>query len=186
MVAPERDVFATLIKRATYRYQSTPPMGKTQVFHRDMRTLPDMTGRIKGNIRCCITSPPYFDVTNFEEDQWLRLWMLGGPPFPTRGRVSIDDRHAVSGNYWRFIQDMWHSLGCSMPSGSDVVIRIGARKLSPEQLVEHLKASSKTSPKRVTFVDSEVSELRNRQTDHFRPGSKGCLVEVDCHFRIGV
>ena len=24
--------------------------------------------------------PPYLDVTHFEEDQWLRLWFLGGPP----------------------------------------------------------------------------------------------------------
>ena len=29
------------------------------------------------------TSPPYYGVTNYHVDQWLRLWMLGGPDKPT-------------------------------------------------------------------------------------------------------
>ena len=34
--------------------------------------------------RCSLlfTSPPYQGVTNYHEDQWLRLWLLGGPPKP--------------------------------------------------------------------------------------------------------
>src|SRR6266852_9845851 len=27
-----------------------------------------------------LTSPPYFGITNYHYDQWLRLWLLGGPP----------------------------------------------------------------------------------------------------------
>ncbi|XHL98491.1 MAG: hypothetical protein P7H58_11360 [Microcoleus anatoxicus] len=29
------------------------------------------------------TSPPYFGITNYHYDQWLRLWMLGGTERPT-------------------------------------------------------------------------------------------------------
>lgn len=28
------------------------------------------------------TSPPYYGVTNYFYDQWLRLWLLGGPEKP--------------------------------------------------------------------------------------------------------
>lgn len=42
-----------------------------------------------GSVRCVITSPPYLDVTNFEEDQWLRLWFQGGPPKPTWGAFRL-------------------------------------------------------------------------------------------------
>jgi hypothetical protein len=27
-----------------------------------------------------LTSPPYYAITNYHYDQWLRLWLLGGPP----------------------------------------------------------------------------------------------------------
>ena len=184
LVPPERDVFALLRQRAVFRYETLPPSGESHVFHRDMRELPWICDQLPSRIKCCITSPPYFDVTSFEEDQWLRLWLLGGPPYPTRGRVSRDDRHGFADNYWQFIADMWRSLGSAMPNNSDVVIRIGTHRMPPEQLIRQLTASSKLSPKRVELVGSEISEIQNRQTDAFRPGSKGCAVEADCHFRI--
>lgn len=36
-----------------------------------------------------LTSPPYCGITNYHYDQWLRLWLLGGPPHAL----------AVSGRY---------------------------------------------------------------------------------------
>jgi DNA modification methylase len=30
--------------------------------------------------RLLFTSPPYFGLTHYHYDQWLRLWLLGGPP----------------------------------------------------------------------------------------------------------
>src|SRR5439155_24357395 len=86
LVAPERDVFDILEQRLRFRFESERPKGEALVIHRDMRELPQMIDLLPGPIRCVITSPPYFDVTNFEEDQWLRLWFLGGPPHPTRSR----------------------------------------------------------------------------------------------------
>jgi DNA modification methylase len=31
-----------------------------------------------------LTSPPYYGVTNYHYDQWLRLWLLGGLPTSRR------------------------------------------------------------------------------------------------------
>lgn len=148
-----------------------------------MRELPWIRKTLPRPIRCVITSPPYFDVTSFEEDQWLRLWFLGGPPYPTKGRVSHDDRHRVQEKYWSFIADMWRSIGKVTDSKADVVIRLGSRRISPDRLREKLVATAAISGRRCELVSWETSELRNRQTDAFRPGTKGCRVEVDCHFR---
>ena len=118
LVPPDRDVFALLHQRARFRYESTPPEGTAVVIHGDMRELSWIKRHLPRPIRCAITSPPYFNVTNFEEDQWLRLWFLGGPPFPTRGRVSVDDRHSYETRYWQFIADMWRCPGQSaFPEG---------------------------------------------------------------------
>lgn len=153
------------------------------VLHRDMRELPRITDDLPAPINCAIMSPPYLDVTNFEEDQWLRLWFSGGPSHPTRGRVSRDDRHETADSYWRFIADMWRSIGQVMGDRANVVIRLGSRLTPPEELQKLLVASSRFSGRKIRLVYQEVSALKNRQTDAFRPGSKGCAVEVDCHFR---
>lgn len=186
LVAPERDVFRTLRKHAAFRYETPPAAGASQVYQLDMRDLPRVRRRDEGGfdqVRCVITSPPYLDVTNFEEDQWLRLWFLGGPPTPTRGRVSRDDRHYSENSYWLFIADMWRSLGSTLPSKANVVIRLGSTRVAPGQLIRSLLASSKFTNRRIQLVSSERSVIQRRQTDAFRPGSKGCKVEVDCHFR---
>lgn len=182
LVAPERNVFELLASRANFRYLSIPPKGKVTVFHRDMRELPNCLSNQK--IRCVITSPPYLDVTNFEEDQWLRLWFLGGPDHPVRCRLSRDDRHTNAENYWSFISDMWRSLGALLASKSHVVVRIGSRTSPPDRLLKTLTASAVFCGRKFDLISHEISELRNRQTDAFRPGSRGCLVELDAHFLI--
>ena len=49
------------------------------IWHTDMRNLPRIIEVHKNRAdQCAITSPPYLNVTSFEEDQWLRLWFLGG------------------------------------------------------------------------------------------------------------
>ncbi len=183
LMAPERNVFDLLRSRAVFRYESEPPERNAIVIHRDMRELPRFRHQLPQRIGCVITSPPYFDVTNFEEDQWLRLWFLGGPEYPTRGRISRDDRHSIEADYWRFIADMWRSLGAVVSKTAQVVIRIGSRRVPPDRLANSLKASSIFSKRRVEMISQEVSEVPKRQTDAFRPGTVGVSVEVDCHFR---
>ena len=111
----ERDAFQLLVEMAEFRYVSPLPEGDSVVLHTDMRNLPRVIdARASDSIRCAVTSPPYLNVTSFEEDQWLRLWFLGGPTSPKKGAMSRDDRHGTADNYWSFIGDMWRSLGAVM------------------------------------------------------------------------
>jgi DNA methylase len=180
--APDRDVFELLRDRADYRYASPVPDGISTVLHGDMRRLPQYVAEWDAPVRCVITSPPYLDVTNFEEDQWPRLWFLGGPPYPVSGRLSRDDRHSTQEDYWAFIADMWRCFGALLPVGGHVVIRIGTRFMTPEAVKKCLLAASRFTRRSVRLTSSRISEIKKRQTDAFRPGSKGCSVEVDCHF----
>jgi hypothetical protein len=184
LVAPKRDAFKILFRMADFRYESPLPKGESVVLHTDMRNLPRAIDTSKNDpIRCAVTSPPYLNVTSFEEDQWLRLWFLGGLTYPKKGVVSRDDRHGTADHYWSFISDMWRSLGAVMADGSHVVVRIGSRKLPPEVLKRSLTGCAQLSGRKVKLVSSHVTEIKRRQTDAFRPGTKGCVVELDCHFR---
>jgi hypothetical protein len=181
---PVRDAFDLLRRQLDYRYQSEPPSGRAIVWHMDMRELPRVKRMLPRTIACAITSPPYLDVTSVEEDQWLRLWFLGGPPHPTYRLVSKDDRHENPVAYWRMVADMWRTLGLVLAPKADLVVRLGGKGSTPDHLIEALTGSSAVSRRRVKLVSSETSEIKNRQTDAFRPGSKGCILEVDCHFRV--
>lgn len=183
-IAPCRDAFALLRRQADFRYASDPPSGRAIVFNEDMRELPHISSNRTLPVRCVITSPPYLDVTSFEEDQWLRLWFLGGEPYPTRGQRSADDRHRGVETYWRLIADFWRTVGVLVAPRADVVIRIGIKGHNPTDVAEALVASSTASGRRVRLRGYEASEIRRRQTGAFRPGSAGCRREVDCHFSV--
>jgi hypothetical protein len=184
LTAPIRDVFDVARRLAEYRYVSAPPMGEATVLHTDMRKLPSMKRFLSRPIRCVITSPPYFDVTNFEEDQWLRLWFLGGPPEPTYSRISRDDRYGFEPSYWSFMSDMWRSLSQVLDRNARIVVRIGSGRVSPDRLSKMLHATSQVAKRNVSLENATLSEIRGRQTGAFRPGSNGCRVEVDCLFRM--
>jgi hypothetical protein len=182
--APERDVFDLLRDRVAYRYETEPPEARGEVFRTDMREIPRLISGFCPPIRCVITSPPYLDVTNFEEDQWLRLWFLRGQPNPTYHLVSRDDRHERPEKYWEFISDIWRVLGSVLAGRADIVIRLGGKNLDPEQMGRKLRSTSVFSRRKVSLLHTEVSEIRRRQTDSFRPGSRGCSTEADFHFRM--
>ncbi len=150
---PDRDVFTLLGEMAAFRYESKLPEGSSVILHTDMRNLPRVIeSTLERPIRCAITSPPYLNVTSFEEDQWLRLWFLGGLSYPKKGIVSRDDRHGTADNYWSFIGDMWRSLGAVMAEGAHVVIRIGSRRISPDLLKRGLTGCGQFSGRKVKLV----------------------------------
>ena len=181
---PERDVFDLLRDRVAFRYESEPPENRGTVLRTDMRELPRLVADYAKPIKCVITSPPYLDVTNFEEDQWLRLWFLGGKPHPTYHVVSKDDRHERPEKYWDLIADIWRVLGQVLAKSAKIVIRLGGKKLDPEQMGRSLQATAMFSKRKVSLIESEVSEIKGWQTDSFRPGSKGCGREVDFCFQM--
>ncbi len=65
-----------------------------------------------------------------------------------------------------------------------MVVRIGSRRYPIDDIARMLEGSSHFAHRKVELVSVEKSALIKRQTDAFRPGSKGCLTEADCHFRI--
>jgi hypothetical protein len=179
---PQRDTFVVLRQAVEFRYATGRPRRKATVHLSDMRELPHLTREAK--VKLIVTSPPYLDTTSFEEDQWLRLWFLGGSTQPKRSVVSRDDRLTTRDAYWRLIADLWRTVGYLLEPGGHVVIRIAGRGLSSEELCDGLEGTSSFTGRRARLRTSAVSPIERRQTDAFRPGSTGRRTEVDCHFQV--
>ena len=125
--APKRDVFEILRQVAAYRFASEPADRRGRIKHCDVRLASARFSDVRGKVKLVITSPPYLDTTDYREDQWLRLWFLGGKTFPERG-VQSDDRHRAADTYWEFLKDAWQGTRTLLADGAHIVVRIGGRR----------------------------------------------------------
>lgn len=181
----KKHVFRMLRTKASFRLSTGKPNSMGEVALSDARRSSKVFSSYKRKVSLLLTSPPYLDVTNYEEDQWLRLWFLGFPARPTYGTISRDDRHADESRYWAFLREVWQSVHPLMRKGSRFVCRIGAKGIKEQQLIEGFVTSVKAVFHEARLVRKpKISRIRNRQTDHFQPGTKGCLYEMDFVFRL--
>jgi hypothetical protein len=179
----KREVFAMLKEKAALRLEGNEGVAKGMMRLRDARRAGSTFRSLTNRVKLVVTSPPYLDVTNFEEDQWLRLWFLGNDPEPTYRRISGDDRHRQASNYWNFLTEAWEGLAKLMSRRSVIVCRIGGKGLSVAELTEGMEKSLMAAFPRGGFLKSPfVSSLKHRQTQSFAPAASGCLFEVDYTF----
>jgi len=176
-----RRVFDMLRQKAELRLKNLPEgCGTGVVKNSDARRSAAAFDDLHGQVKLIVTSPPYLNVTRYEEDQWLRLWFLGGEPRPTYGQVSRDDRHESVEGYWRFITESWRGLAPLLADGARLVLRLGAIGLSQEDLTTGLHATVETVwPHARPLTAPKRSAIVGRQAKNFLPSSKGCLFEMD-------
>lgn len=186
MVAPERDAFTVLKSLCIYRLSSRPAPLRGAVRLRDARKATGAFPKLRGAVALIVTSPPYLDTTDYAEDQWLRLWFLGGPERPLL-KKNKDDRHTSIDNYWRFLGEAWKGCAGLVRSGTTVVIRIGGTRLEKAELMAGL-----TDALAWGLPDFSIRALnpgittaiKNRQTNVFRPGTCNVRVEHDFTFQL--
>lgn len=186
LIAPERDTFEIVKKLAEYRLSSEQPKLRGGVRLRDARQAGRAFPSLENQVKLIVTSPPYLDTTDYSEDQWLRLWFLGGAERPLI-KKNLDDRHTNTGLYWKFIEEAWAGCTKLIRKGAVIVIRIGGAKLSKDELFEGVQSSLCKG-----FVNQHVkalhtgitTEIKNRQTNAFRPGTTPERYEHDFAFSL--
>jgi DNA modification methylase len=178
----KKDVFPMLRDKATQRLKDLPDYSGGEVKLIDSRKAAGRFRSLRKQVSLVITSPPYLNVTRYEEDQWLRLWMLGGPPEPTYGKISKDDRHASAARYWRFLTESWAGIAPLMKKSFIIVIRLGAIGINQEEITSGIKASIKQIFPSSRLLEHRKSPLIRRQTQRFLPRSDGCKFEIDFIF----
>ena len=183
-VAPERDVFAIMRADIRYRYESEIPRCRGRVRSGDARSAHRLFPDLRDSVGLVITSPPYLDTTNFEEDQWLRLWFLGGPARPSR--VSRGDhRHFSADGYWLFLEESWRGLAPLLRKSARIIVRIGG----PHMSVEIAEAGlARTLPRglgrRVRLIEKSESDIKGGQHRSFRPALTMTRAEYDFHWQL--
>lgn len=178
---PRRDVFALLESRVRYRLRAEIPAIAGIVRLSDSRSVHESFRDLSGRVKLVVTSPPYLDVTDGEEDQWLRRWFLGQKPTPGKGHDTQHIRKASV--YWQFLTETWASVAKLLAPEAVIVCRIGARSISEEALIEGFTNSVQRGITSAKLQGYPVkSDIERRQTQSFHPGSAGCRYELDFTF----
>lgn len=182
---PRRDVFEILRDMVMFRYASPLPEVRGKVAHCDARVAHRRFPALKQRVSLVITSPPYLDTTSYAEDQWLRLWFLGGAAYPAQA-VLGDDRHRSEDSYWGFLTESWMGIAPLLRDGAHIVIRLGGRRLNGFSCEPILRQSlCEGFDSKVRRLGRRSSAIREGQLRAFRPGAAGVQREYDFHFRVG-
>lgn len=183
-VAPRRDAFAILRNMIDFRFRTPPPDGRGEIAESDARKAHAAFPHLEGKVTDIITSPPYLDTTNYREDQWLRLWFLGEDPSSVQARS--DGRHYHKTTYWTFMKEAWEGVAPLLASQARIVVRIGGRKLSKEEMFSNLLSSLTDATGRVLNPadDGVTTPVKRTQANSFRGAKASPTVEHDFCFVI--
>lgn len=183
---PRRETFEVLRRAVQFRYSQPPPRRKGRVVLSDARRCGQVLKKHASSVTLVITSPPYIDTTDYAEDQWLRLWFLGGAPYPTL-RLHKDDRHTLAEGYWNFLEEAWRGCAPLLRETAWIVVRIGGTKLDKLELLQGLRDSlvrGLTGRRVRALHQGNSSRIAKRQTNSFRPGTSPNRLEHDFAFAV--
>jgi DNA methylase len=97
------------------------------------------------------TSPPYYAITNYHYDQWLRLWLLGGPPNALRNGNGLGGKFESRDGYRRLLERVLSETSQLLEEDATVYVRTDAREFTYHTTVEVLRS---------TFPDKQLDEVR--------------------------
>ena len=129
MTPIKKDPVFFLGPRIAWRYRHGAGVFKgVRIQHADaMRALPQLA-RTHARFDLLFTSPPYYNVANYHSDQWLRLWMLGGPCRPKkRSHISKGSFDNYS-RYQQLLCSVFERAAPLLRRGAAVYVRTDARE----------------------------------------------------------
>lgn len=107
-----------------------------------------------------LTSPPYFGITNYHYDQWIRLWLLGGPPTDRRGQTEFRGKHRGKfsnlGVYEDLISEVFADSAKMLEANAVVYVRSDRREPTASIIKEVLKT---------TFLSHKLRSARRPVTN---------------------
>ncbi|HBN8202392.1 DNA methyltransferase [Pseudomonas aeruginosa] len=159
------------------------PCSISQVLHGDAQSE-DLFRSIKTAPSIVITSPPYYGMRTYVQDQWLRNWLLGGPSSIDYSAGSQLD-HGGQKTFAASLGKVWRNIANRAdPSGSlHMYVRFG---IIPSALVDAKKLfrnsldESGVNWRLVSTRSANSADVGKRQADQMKAES-AAAVEFDFH-----
>lgn len=183
--APTVDIIEVLRRKLNRLATNTPPQGMS-VAHavlgdsRYAKNLPTSSR----DFSVVITSPPYYGMRTYVEDQWLRNWFLGGPDHVVYGK-SEQLPHSGKDVFARSLGAVWKNMARTQSPELDLYIRFGVIPSSNTDAKALVRASLEESAITWDVVSvraADTASFGKRQADHMAAESVAAL-EYDFHVK---
>lgn len=173
LTPPRVDVLRVIERRLDRVFQAPlPAAGRPAcVILGDSRRV-SAFGRVPGEINVVITSPPYYGMRTYLQDQWLRLWFLGGAPQVDYCDTSHFD-HGGPGEFAEALAKVWTNIGVLCAPDITMVIRfgvIGSRAANADDILRASLAHSSFPWKVKRTRNAGTAGDGKRQADQMRRG----------------
>lgn len=129
-----------------------------------------------------VTSPPYYGMTTYVQDQWLRNWFLGGPS-AVDYNVGSQLQHTGQAVFASSLGKVWANMARSRAESLDLYVRFGAipsSKVDAKTLMLKSIEASGAGFKMVSCRNASSAHSGKRQADQMRADSGACD-EYDFH-----
>ncbi len=141
---PQINPLEFIFKKIEWRYEKGKPttveshvlFGDSTVELQNIVTRAENYG-IKFSL--LFTSPPYCDVTDYHNDQWLRLWLLGGSEIPEYNNEKHKGRFSSKPEYYELLNSVFGQCASMMADQSTIYVRTDKRDYTFEITKEVLK-----------------------------------------------
>lgn len=169
---PEFDPIAWLENRIQWRYKpGLPALRQSRVLLADSSQNESHlfdSASLGGLFDLLFTSPPYFAITNYQYDQWLRLWLLGEQPYPVAAQERSRGRHASKAVYRQLLLDVFSNCVPLLCLNATIYVRTDARQFTRETTIAVL---GETFPnKQIEIIERPYS--KSTQTSLFGDKAK--------------
>jgi hypothetical protein len=139
---PECDPVEFILKKVAWRFaKGRMNCGSGRVYLGDCQSILTRLQQQprEQRVKLLLTSPPYCGVTNYYYDQWLRLWLLGGPPRPQSTGDACKRKFEGKQHYVGMLNDVFAKSRSLLARNAVVYVRTDARKFTREATIEALE-----------------------------------------------
>ena len=162
---PDIDPVVFLSDRIRRRYEcGVPVQAKGSALLGDARDALRSTGPLEAAL--LLTSPPYYGVTDYWNEHWIRLWILGYEMHKDWKRTA---RYDNSRDYRQLLNSVFREARNHLTRGGAVLVRCDQRTQTASVCIEALH---KAWPRRRLFVRTTVARQNGVSAEHGRGGSR--------------
>lgn len=139
---PQHDPVAFMIKKIAWRYaKGHIDAGLGHVYLGDSQTVLGRWRPPFAKAKLLLTSPPYYGVTNYFYDQWLRYWLLGGPDRPRSTGNACKRKFENKTDYVNMLRRVFAKSKPLLRRKAIVCVRTDARQFTREATIEALETA---------------------------------------------
>ncbi|SMP59360.1 DNA methylase [Noviherbaspirillum suwonense] len=173
-----------VLRRKIERLTGLPqksPSSTAQVLHGDAQ-LPKSFEAITSAPSIIITSPPYYGMRTYVQDQWLRSWFLGGPSQVDYSAGPQLD-HGSRNTFAKSLGAVWRNVGQSLSDTLHMYVRFGiipSASVNAKDIFRNSLEESGINWRLVSVRAADSADAGKRQANQMKTDS-AAAVEFDFH-----